>query len=118
MPISFHTEESNVVVFSVSGIIGVSEMQDAQKECEGVIRNNGEFSLLVLINKDFKGWSSKDDWTDTSFADRNDPFISKIAFVGDNKWRELMFAFSLEGLRPTEIEYFLDEVQARQWLGG
>jgi hypothetical protein len=53
-----------------------------------------------------------------SFPERNDPYIEKIAIVGDPQWQDLVYAFTLKGLRPVPIEYFStdEEFRARQWL--
>lgn len=116
MPITFTIEKPGEAVFNVSGIITVNEMQDVQKQCEQSIPKTGKQVLLVLIDTSFEGWSKQGDWSDTSFAERNDPLISKIAFVGESKWRELVYVFALKGLRSVAIEYFNQEDVARYWL--
>jgi len=50
--------------------------------------------------------------------EQHDKNISRIAVVGDEKWRDLMYAFLAEGFRQAAVEYFLpDELaKARAWL--
>ena len=85
---------------------------------EEIIKKIGHLKILV-VTEGFDGWEKSQGWGDWSFADRNDSFIEKIAIVGDEKWRDLVFAFSGKGFRPFAIEYFDSgqEASARQWLG-
>ena len=50
--------------------------------------------------------------------EQHDKNISRIAVVGDEKWRDLMYAFLAKGFRQTLVEYFLpgDLEKARGWL--
>ena len=77
----------------------------------------GALSLLILL-QNFTGWEDVEGWDDLSFVQRNDPFITKMAIVGDEKWRDMAYMFTLKGLRPVPIEYFASDAQraARQWL--
>jgi hypothetical protein len=49
----------------------------------------------------------------------HDQEITKIAVVGEEQWRDLVFAFLAKGFRQAEVEYFLpgDLAKARAWLG-
>ena len=49
----------------------------------------------------------------------HDNDIVKIAVVGDEEWRDLVYAFLAKGFRQAEVEYFLpgDLAKARAWLG-
>ncbi len=71
-----------------------------------------------MILEKFTGWEKAKGWEDNSFADRNDRYIEKMAIVGDSQWRDLVYAFTLKGLRPVPIEYFEANAEeaARQWL--
>ena len=50
--------------------------------------------------------------------DQHDGEISKIAVVGDEKWRDFAEAFLAKGFRQAAVEYFLTEdlAKARAWL--
>ena len=108
--------DSGLLVFHVTGKLNFTELNNAQLEAEKVIQL-GKIKLLVFANN-FDGWENKDDWEDLSFMERNDQFIEKIAIVGDPKWKELAYAFTLKGLREFPIEYFNEdqEKNARLWL--
>lgn len=117
MPMKFEAAEGDVAVFRVSGKLAKAELDRAQSKCEELIKTIGQIKILVFA-ENFTGWESGKGWEDTSFSDRNDPYIKKIAIVGDAKWRDLAHAFTLKGLRPVSIEYFepQQEATARQWL--
>jgi SpoIIAA-like len=117
MPIEFEFEGGGLAVARVSGKLRKVELDRAQRECEEMIKKIGRVKILVLT-KNFAGWERAEGWDDTSFADRNDPYIEKIAVVGGAKWRDLVYAFTGRGLRPVPIQYFEPDQEgaARQWL--
>lgn len=117
MPIEFESEKDAVVVFRVSGKLGKAELDRAYIKCEELIKKVGRVKLLAITDN-FLGWEGAEGWEDMSFQERNDPYIEKIAIVGEEKWRDLAYAFTLKGLRPVPIEYFGpgQELAARQWL--
>jgi hypothetical protein len=118
MPIEFEIESGDLAVFRVSGRLGKVELDRAQRKCEEMIKKVGRVKILVLT-KNFAGWERAEGWDDTSFADRNDPYIEKMAIVGVAKWQDLTYAFTGRGLRPVPIQYFEPDQEgaARQWLG-
>ena len=117
MPIDSRIENDNWIVFTVTGQLGKVEYDAILKDVESKIQEIGEIKLLVLL-ENFTGWEPAPGWEDTSFSERNDQFIKKYAIVGDAKWRDLVTVFTLKGLRPVPIQYFLPEqlAEARQWL--
>jgi hypothetical protein len=117
MAIQFAVEKGDLGVFHVSGKLGVAELEAAQKEAEEVIKKEGHLRILVVL-ENFAGWEKGKGWEDISFPQRNDPYIKKIAIVGDAEWRDLVYAFTGKGLREVPIEYFevSQEEAARQWL--
>ena len=50
----------------------------------------------------------------------HDPFIEKIAFVGEEKWKDQILMFLGAGRRQASVEFFFsDEAEdARDWLSG
>lgn len=117
MPLEWTFESDHMATINVSGQLGKNEFDQIQADLEPIIHKVGYIKILVLL-KNFTGWESAEGWEDTSFSDRNDPYIKKLAIVGDEKWRDLTTVFTLKGLRPVPIEYFEsnDEEKARQWL--
>lgn len=117
MSIKWEYEEDNeILVFQVSGNLSFTELNNAQLEAEKIIQQ-GRIKILTVA-ENFTGWDDKDEWEDLTFMDRNDQFIEKMAIVGDPKWKELTYAFTLKGLRNFPIEYFEEDHEefARTWL--
>lgn len=74
-------------------------------------------ALIILDN--FKGWRKGDNWGDLDFFIRHgNAKISKIAVVGEAKWKDETLIFLLAGKRQGEVRYYTpgDEHQARAWL--
>ena len=117
MSIKFELEGDDVAVFCITGKLRLDEFQAAQRKCEEIINKVGQVKILA-ITSNFEGWEKSEGWGDWSFADKNDPYIKKIAIVGDEQWKDLAIAFSGKGLRPVEIEYFETgkENNARTWI--
>lgn len=116
MAINWQLESDHLGLLRVSGVLSVAELDSVQAEIVPAIRNSGAFSMLIML-ENFDGWSAEEGWEDTSFTDDNDAGIKKMAFVGEERWRDLIYAFTLKGMRPVEIEYFATEEEARSWLG-
>ena len=109
---------SNIVLINVSKELGIEELKKAQEKCEAAIKAVGNIKILVVLS-DFQGWGKAEGWEDTSFAEKNDAYIDKIAIVGDKeRWKDLVYAFTLKGLRPVPIEFFGEAEMsvARDWL--
>ncbi len=117
MAIKFRLDKGSIGLFNVSGILGKAELEQAQNECESAIQKMGHIKILVVLDN-FQGWEKAKDWEDLSFSARNDAYIDKLAIVGDQQWKDLVFAFTAKGLRPVLIEYFGEgqEGAARTWL--
>ena len=117
MPIEWELENNDLAVIKVSGQLGKDEFEKIQSILEPIIQKHGKVKVLVLL-KEFLGWESSQGWEDTSFADRNDTYIKKFAFVGEDKWRDQISLFTFKDFRSVPIEYFEsnDEDKARLWL--
>ena len=118
MPASFKLENNGICLINVTGKISVDEFKLVQADCESAIQKNGSIKLLVILDG-FEGWQEGIGWDDSSFAQRNDAFIKKFGIVGEEKWRNLSYVFTLKGLRPFPIEYFgAGQIEvARAWIG-
>jgi hypothetical protein len=117
MAITWQLESEHLGIMRVSAKLGIKELNAVQSEAVPAIQASGAFKLLIFLDG-FDGWTAEKGWEDTSFADDNDEQLKKMAFVGEERWCDLIYAFTLKGMRPTEIEYFGPdgEAQARQWL--
>lgn len=106
-----------VVEFAVTGKLSESALAEAQQAAADVIRQQGKVRILVNA-ENFDGWEQGGAWDDFSFEEQFDPYIEKMAIVGDRKWEELVLVFSNKGFRQFPIEYFgsAESEQARAWL--
>ena len=105
-----------ILTARISGKLTQPELAALQEFAVGVIRQQGQIRILVIA-EDFLGWDKSDEWSDISFME-NDPYINKMAIVGEKKWEELALVFAAKGLRTFPIEYFqpADLDRARVWL--
>lgn len=108
---------NGIVTTQIRGFLTQAELSAVQKEVIGIIGREGGIRLLILC-EDFLGWDKASDWEDVSFQSQSDPYINKMALVGDKKWKDLALMFTGQGFREFPIEYFepLEIEQARAWL--
>jgi hypothetical protein len=117
MSIEWAAETDNLVVCRISGELEHDEWRAVQSEIEPVAMASGKLQMLIILHN-FEGWEKHSGWGDSSFTERNDQYVSKMAFVGEHKWQDQVMTFSLQGLRPVSMEYFISgtEDAARRWL--
>ncbi|HEX2932137.1 MAG TPA: STAS/SEC14 domain-containing protein [Candidatus Binatia bacterium] len=108
-----------VISAKISGELGRSEVNQIQAAALDAIRRCGKISALFIL-ENFIGWKQESGWGDITFLTEHDQDIAKIAVVGEDQWRDLVYAFLAKGFRQAAIEYFLpgDLAKARAWLGG
>jgi hypothetical protein len=116
MSFSWEHESEHLLVVRISGELAKTDIATLNQEVAPIVQASGELLFLVVL-EDFTGWEAGKGWEDTSFADENDEHLSRFAIVGEEQWRDQVLMFSLAGMRPVEIEYFVDESTARDWLG-
>jgi SpoIIAA-like len=119
MPIHIHQEEpGGLLVATVSGRIHYSEFLPVWQKSAEAIERVGKIRILILLDN-FHGWETSEAWGDTSFQQRYDTFIERIAIVGDSQWKDLVLAFAGKPFRTLPIQYFLPTqlAEARAWLG-
>lgn len=117
MPVEVLGFSERVISLKATGKLTETELAAAQQATAGLIRKHGKVRILVDTG-DFNGWAQGGSWDDFSFEEEFDPYIEKMAFVGDRRWEELVLVFSNEALRQFPIEYFAssDSEQARAWI--
>ena len=115
MPVKWEHESTNLLVARITGKLAKPEIKEFQDAVAPIIQATGNMQFLVILDG-FEGWEAGKGWEDTGFTDANDEYLSRFAIVGDEKWRDEVLMFSLAGLRPVEIQYFLSDEEARAWL--
>jgi len=106
-----------VISAKISGDLSKAEVSQVQAAALKAIQRWSKISALFVL-ENFQGWKKEDDWGDIRFLTAHDKDIVKIAVVGDEEWRDLIYAFLAKGFRQTQVEYFLpgDLEKARGWL--
>lgn len=94
-----------VLTIRISGVMKLSDQQSLQTAGAEWMRKGRKLRLLIAL-VDFKGWEKGVDWGDVGFLMSHGDDIAKMAFVGDERWRDQVFAFVGKGFRKTEIEFF------------
>jgi SpoIIAA-like len=116
MSVEITSNSGGMLTARISGKLTQPELAALQESAVGIIRQHGHVRILIIA-EDFQGWQQDSDWSDVSFME-NDPYIEKIAIVGEKKWEELALIFTAKLIRKFPIEYFqpADLARARDWL--
>jgi hypothetical protein len=106
-----------IVSMKISGELSRAEVGQIQAAALGAIQRCGRIKALFFL-ENFLGWKREGNWGDISFMTQHDQYISKIAIVGEEQWRDLVCAFLAKGFRTAAVEYFVptDLAKARAWL--
>jgi SpoIIAA-like len=106
-----------IISAKISGELDKAEVSQMQTAALEAIRRCGKISALFILDN-FRGWKRNGDWGDITFLTEHDKDIAKIAVVGEEEWRDLVYAFLAKGFRQAQVEYFLpgDLAKARAWL--
>ncbi|NOT12545.1 MAG: STAS/SEC14 domain-containing protein [Methylococcaceae bacterium] len=101
----------------LSGKLTVHDFQELQSLAKLSLERFGQFRLLVELDG-FQGWSREPGWEDSFFIEEDGNQISRIAFIGDEHWKDDVYMFTGKPMRKTAIEFFSQEqfVQAKAWL--
>ena len=106
-----------IVTVRLSGTLKYAEYAEGQKRLGEIIRQQGKMRGLILL-ENYLGNEKEGDWGDVSFQAEYDPYIEKMAIVGDRKWEAATLMFTGKGVRRVPIEYFEpgDLAKAKAWL--
>lgn len=106
-----------IVTAKVTGNLTYLELIALQKSLISIIGQQGDVRVLVIC-EDFQGWDKAGNWEDLSFQSQSDPYIHKMAIVGDKHWEDLALMFTCKGFRQFPIEYYwpAELRQAKAWL--
>ena len=117
MALDITGSDGPIVRAKISGELSRAEVNEIQTAALEGIRRYGKISALFILDN-FQGWKREGEWGDVSFMIEHDKDIAKIAVVGEDQWRDLIYAFLAKGFREAEIEFFLpaDITKARAWV--
>jgi hypothetical protein len=123
MPIEMHHESADTYRLDISGLLGRAELRQCETELATELDRVGSAKLLCVLQR-FEGWEPNADGSNLGFYMKHGDAISRIAIVGDERWRDLMMMFSSAGLRKAAVEFFPANeffpakqiARARDWL--
>ena len=93
-----------VLTVKITGKLTRSELAEVQKKAGEILRKEGRMRILI-VGEGFQGWGAGgEDWGDLSFQTEYDPFIEKLAIVGEERWEDLALVFVSKGLRRFPVE--------------
>lgn len=118
MSVQIISNIDGIVTAKVIGKLTYPEFVALQKSLLSIITQQGSIRILIIC-EDFHGWDNDGNWEDLlSFQAESDPYIHKMAIVGEKKWEGLALMFTGKGFRQFPIEYFQQNElnKAQTWL--
>jgi hypothetical protein len=119
MPVTLQREEFGRLVLGITGVLRKAELDDAQRQMLGMMRQDGTAAVrLLVVLEAFEGWDPDARWNDLSFYVSHGDALERIAIVGDERWRDHALMFAAADLRKGPVEYFApaELAEARAWL--
>lgn len=106
-----------IISAKITGKLTYSELNALQQQVLNIIAREGGIRVLIVC-EDFEGWSKEGNWDDVSFQSMSDPYINKMAIVGEKGWENMALMFTGNGFREFPIKYFEPHEleKARAWL--
>jgi hypothetical protein len=101
----------------LSGKLSVQDFQELQALAKLSLERFGQAKILVEL-EGFQGWTREAGWEESFFLAEDGSRISRLAFVGDESWKDEVFMFTGKPMRKTAIEFFPKDqlAQAKAWL--
>lgn len=117
MPYTIINTSADLNWFKISGQLTVLDLLALQVMGQEDLQQPNRLRTLIQL-ENFEGWSHEPGWENTSFMADQDDKTSRIAIVGDEKWKDEIFMFIGYPMRTIDIAFFpatqLNEAQA--WL--
>jgi hypothetical protein len=106
-----------VLYVRISGVMRLADQSSLQDAGMKLMARGQKVRIHVTLEH-FRGWEKGVDWGDVDFFLSHGNDVSKIALVGDERWKEQLFAFLGKGFRTTEIEMFpaSSAEEAESWV--
>lgn len=111
-------EQNNELAWvKISGRLTITDLLGLQVLAQEIASENGD-SLALIELDNFEGWSHESGWENTRFLPEQAGKNSRVAIVGDDKWKDDWLMFFGVPLRNTEIKFFPSDQThvARAWL--
>lgn len=106
MPISIVAEPSGLLVAHLSGVLQREEVDAAKREVFGYLMTHGTSPMLMHVKEGFAGLQNLVQWDDIPEDKFIQQHITRLAFVGDLRWRDTALLFFFHNMVPFSMEYF------------
>lgn len=118
MPISTSFETTGLIVIRSEGILVRTEVDATKRAVHRQMQLHGKQLVLILIDENFGDLEPLATWDDIEEDAFIQQQITRLAIVGDLRWRDRALLFFLNAFGRFQIDYFKseDEPLARAWL--
>lgn len=106
MPISIVVDPAGLIVAHLSGVVERAEADAAKREVFGHLMTKGSAPLLVHVLEGFSGLQNLVQWDDIPEDKFIQQHVTRLAFVGDLRWRDTALLFFFHNMVPFQMEYF------------
>src|SRR6185295_2813039 len=108
MPVDATEEGGNLVRITLQGRMAPADHAALLYFVTRAIDAAPAVRLLVVLDG-FAGWKGGNEWGDEDLRLRDDAKVAKVAIVGENRWKDEVYAFIGQPFRRMPIEYFTAE---------
>ncbi|QDL52984.1 STAS/SEC14 domain-containing protein [Rhodoferax aquaticus] len=118
MTIHIAYELPTLIVATVTDVLMREELDDAKRQIHDHLQAHGPCRLLVFFAQGFINLQALATWDDIDV----DPYLqrntTRMALVGDMRWRDSALLFFFNSMVPFQMEYFPPEQYelAKAWL--
>ena len=111
-----HPEQGNLLKVTITGKLQGEDYDAFAPAVERLIEREEKIRVLVIL-RDFDGWSAGALWEDIKFDAKHFNDIERVAIVGDEKWEKGMAAFC-KPFTTANVKYFdiTDTAAAESWV--
>ncbi len=117
MPFALKHDGGDTYRLDLSGRLRNADAAGCEDELAKAVGHAGSIKLLCVLDR-FEGWEAGGG--KLHFYAKHGDAITRIAIVGDERWRSEALMFALADLRRAPVKYFIaaDLPRARDWLAG
>src|SRR3954468_6152204 len=117
MTLSLKHERDNLYRLDITGVMQERDFRAAERDLAAQMGEGRRIRLLVVLDG-FEGWEPGASWRNLSFYMKHGHDIERIAFVGDDRWRDEALMFAAADLRDAPVASFgaVQAAQAHAWL--
>ena len=117
MPFALRHEHGDTYRLDLTGRLLNADAASCEVELAQALSVAGSIRLLCVLDR-FDGWDAGGG--NMNFYVKHGDAITRIAIVGDERWRGEAMMFALADLRRAPVKFFstADMPRARDWLSG